>query len=595
MSRVDSAPQDPLIQFDEGDSGPHSQKSSDLVCVLALVRHGDRTCKQKIQLKFHGEIPTNLPMHEDIRSKEVMDTIGHLLSGDWRNCCKSDPGSILNAVQILSGEKDDLKLKIEPLVHTTGWVLKLKWGGTLTPLGITQSKECGKDFARHISKPCLSDIRAYSSTDTRCKETASAFVDGLREVADYSDHIRIRFEDGPDGLGSLEDLPFRHSPRVERVRSEISALLMNGSAISEELKDDLFPTEDYCLNCVVPGRTALGTIFTKYKSFSRAVSDLKVIIDEFVEGLGILSSSSSSSHQGPQFFLNESIGLVHARWSHIAKNFQKSYGSSTLPRSASASPRSRWKSVDGGRTQSGALFSSVQISLIGEIHDNAQYDYRHNIIRFDENLKAHLERIRSLSNLLSQVVTPSEHGLTLMDRTCIAATFIRPLIHKFRFDFRLATGVALEDESIYLKKQDETLSSGGSCRVRLYFAHHSHLISLINLVRSLDANTDFRSNFLVSSNFAFIDQIDLLGYLGRVVLRVYKEQDGRLRLSISVSKGDDFSVRDSTNFPIQDVLEAIFPSKESLDAIFTKWLSLAAHPESAALGPIGESTSENLE
>jgi len=360
---------------------------------------------------------------------------------------------------------------------------------------------------------------------------------------------------------------------------------MNGSAISEELKEDLFPSEDYYPGTVPPGRSVLDKIFSDYKSFSRAVSDLKVIIDEFVSVLG--NVASSTTEPSSPLFLNESMSLVHARWSHIAKSFQKSYGG---VRSASASPRSRWKSVEGGRTQSGALFSSIQISLIGEIHDNSQYDFRHNFYQLhscDKKLSSLLERIRSLSNLLAHVVTPCEHGLSLVDRTYIGATFLRPLIQKFRFDCRLSTGYPLGDESVYLNKHNESLSS--SCRVRLYFAHHSHLISLINLVRSLDAKS-----YLVSSDLATLDSIGLLGYLSRVIIRIYKTFEGQFKVIFSISKGDDFSRREPTSFPSVDVVETIFPNREALDNFFTHWLSLATLPEST-LGPIGESTSENLE
>lgn len=573
---------EPLIALESLRIAPFTANSSDLVCVLALVRHGDRTCKQKIQLKFHGKCPPEFPTNEDIRTSEMIALMRMYLSGDLRTSCKSEPSSIQNAISILSSDKDDLKLKIEPMVHTVGWVLKLKWGGTLTPLGISQSRECGREFSSFIPPSSSSvpvDIKAYSSTDTRCKETAAFFVDGLKEVYGYRSSIPIRSEDGPDGLGSLEDVPFRHSPRVERLRSEISALLMNGSAISEELKDDLFPSEDYH-DTELPGRTTLDSIASQYKSFSRAVSDLKVIIDEFVSQLSHMCATDSTH----KLFLNETIGLAHARWCHIAKNFQKSYG--TGVRSASASPRSRWKSVEGGRTQSGALFSSVQISLIGEIHDNSQYDFRHNFSHFSPALATHLERIRTLSNLLAQVVTPCEHGLSLLDRTYIGASFLRPLLQKFRFDCRLSTGYPLGEEAVYVSKHDETINDTATCRVRLYFAHHSHLISLINLVRSL------KTHFCSFAKFNIIDGIDLLGYTSRVVLRIYKHAD-EYTLVIAISKGDDFTSRDAVSFSTIDVLEAHFPNRDHLDDFFTKWLSLAI-PESS-LGPIGESTSENLE
>ena len=103
-----------------------------------------------------------------------------------------------------------------------------------------------------------------------------------------------------------------------------------------------------------------------------------------------------------------------------------------------------------------------------------------------------------------------------------------------------------------------------------------------------------KSKFCRFANFNVIDNVDLLGYTSRVVLRIYRQHvDATYTLVIGISKGDEFTSRDAKTFPTLDVVEAHFSSRDTLDDFFTDWLSLAI-PE-PALGPIGESTSENLE
>jgi hypothetical protein len=559
---------EPLINL--GDEAPPTGADGySVCCIMSLLRHGDRTCKQKVQLKFNGTPPEGFPVNEDIRLESAILELCDLVSGRLAEYSRTDSSTLENGIRIMKSGKDDLKVKLES--NSNGWLMKLKWGGNLTPLGMQQAEEAGRVFKARLPQATELDVKAYSSTDTRCQETASYFIKGFLGPS-HADKIVIRSNDGPDGLGSLEDAPFRHSPKVEELRTQLSSLLMNGSSVDEELIADLFgdDIEEH------RGAQALREIGKTYKSFSRAVTQLKSMIDDLVKAIG----NHTKLHL--PMFLNETLSLVHARWFHISKCIQKTY-----------QPMST--------TSSGVLFSTIQISLIGEIHDNAQYDYRHNfhlLGTLDPLISDKLQSLKSLANLLVKVVIPCQQGLNQGDKLYIGATFLRPLIHKFRFDFRVASGATLDEaEQRHALRHGEHINSFESLekfqtlndvpaikmpRIRLYFAHHSHLVSLINIIRSQPFSTS-----------AIHD--DPLGYMSQIVLSIYSNSSGEYKLVISISQGDDFSQRDALSFPLIDVLESIFPDRSSLDDFFTNILQIPTITGVDGLAVIGESTSENLD
>ena len=513
-------------------------KSNDrLVCAIALFRHADRTCKQKVSLKFAGDPPSQFSVNEDIRAASLFRELAKYVR-ERRTECKSEESVYMNGLGILQSEKEDLKVKIERL--PTGWLLKLKWGGSLTSVGVAQSVAAGREFRQLLGSEAASDLKVYSSTDTRCQETAAAFVKGL---VDEPESVRIRAEDGPDGLGSLDETGFRHSSIVGRMRSEISSLLMSGRRIDKEFEADLFPDKSEAW----AAKAALTQIASKYRSFADAVLDLREKLDSFVAAISKLDKSLSANS-------SESLGLMANRWLAIWKSLHR------MDRTGNSST-----------TVSGAPFSSVQISLIGEIFDNAHFDLRHSLANLKSiNAKAatQLATLSDLVTLLSRVVTPAEYGLSTVDKSYIGSTFLQPLIRKLRFDFRLSAGIPLGEEAMYLTKHDDSDAVQNSARTRLYFAHHSHMMSFVNVLKSESLLTEE-----FSRDVAWLHQIDHLSYLSRIVLCVYRTELGRWRLTVQVGTGDKSA--------LHTVVDGTTESVESIDEFFNAMLLLPIRRKAA--------------
>ena len=487
--------------------------SGRLVCAIGVFRHADRTCKEKVSLKFNGDPPSSFKLNEEFRAPDLFHDLALLV--ETLKCeCKSEESVFLIALRLLKSGKEDLKVKLESLGNIGGWVIKLKWGGNLTPLGIDQSREAGSNFSKNMSLPC--NLKVYSSTDTRCKETASSFVFGMLGREDVS----IRADDGPDGLGSLDESGFSHSPMVQSIRTEVAHILMSGKRITNAFIETLFPEHSEAS----PGVIALREIGTTYGSFACAVIQLGELVDSLVDELTPTDDSK-----------------MYSRWQSIYKSIHRQPGNTAL------------------HTQSGVLFSTLQISQIGVIFDNSQYDFQHTIQHLVGHLVGQLVgQIFSLSQLLTRVVFPCEYGLTLADKYHIGSTFLEPLVRKIRFDIRLSLGIPLGDEIVHMEKHNETTSP--DLRIRLYFGHHSHMMSFVSVLAS--GHSD-------------------LGYLSAIIFKIYLlNKKWRLEIALSSSTGE----------PFVSVLNTIVDTPERIDDFLTSMLPTPISHDSSFFLPSTEET-----
>jgi hypothetical protein len=281
---------------------------------------------------------------------------------------------------------------------------------------------------------------------------------------------------------------------------------------------------------------------------------------------------------------------MRCRWNHIHKTFHRTDG-------IVQTPRSRWKSQ---QTASGVLFTSLQVSLVGEIYDNSQYDFRHNFdLLQSTEARSILAHIRDLVSQLSAVIIPLEYGVTPEEKAFIGSTFLHPLIRKLRFDFRLVANLPLGDEEIFLAKQDErTASQSGGPRARFYFAHHSHIYAFVSILESVDSI--FPAN-IFQTNLDGLRSIPAYGYLCELIVTVSKHRrSDSWKLTFDVFPGDSFADRSGElSFEPIRVVSGVCSSANEIDDIFSAILAIPAKSGNAPshlrrLPTIGEQSRDSL-
>lgn len=207
--------------------GVHQEE---LRCVIAVVRHGDRTPKQKLKVNtseprileyFHAHNENcrkELKVKDKVAMKEFLETVKTMIAEKRAN--QEDESDAPDSKDIrykLMHMRDVLerwkitglnrKLQIKPrewtevenekgdtVFRTTKVQLILKWGGNLTKLGERQSINLGQNL-RHVLYPdspgggilrlhstFRHDLKIKTSDEGRVMKTAAAFAKGLLEL-----------------------------------------------------------------------------------------------------------------------------------------------------------------------------------------------------------------------------------------------------------------------------------------------------------------------------------------------------------------------------------------------------------------------------
>lgn len=216
----------------EGEEPNQSGYEEELRCVLAVIRHGDRTPKQK--MKMHVCHPLFLDFYaaraagktrKDLKIKAVAD-LEHLLDVSKQLLAKfesrepefmaflaerergfgEDASDRVQGLRTLRdvlqrwrlvGINRKVQLKPKEVEDETGRVRKLllviKWGGDLTHMGKEQAELLGQKFRRvmypggeaglnRLHSTYRHDLKIYTSDEGRVQKTAASFAKGLLEL-----------------------------------------------------------------------------------------------------------------------------------------------------------------------------------------------------------------------------------------------------------------------------------------------------------------------------------------------------------------------------------------------------------------------------
>ena len=209
--------------FDEG---------KELIGVVGIVRHAERTPKQKIKL--------NLPLTPDLeRGLAALPTEGgKVLEGGYRNLSQLlqdetvrpavvDRVAMDRCASIVEARPDGLEVKVKPSAKEGTASLVVKWGGTLSPGGVVQARQLGKELiARFFAAGDLpldkmslftTNVEAYSPDEERLTQTASVMMQALTGNESFSD---IRINDA-----MLSDLSSTTKTLIARAEQQFSAIM----------------------------------------------------------------------------------------------------------------------------------------------------------------------------------------------------------------------------------------------------------------------------------------------------------------------------------------------------------------------------------
>ncbi|XP_059191034.1 inositol hexakisphosphate and diphosphoinositol-pentakisphosphate kinase 1 [Centropristis striata] len=502
----------------------------ELRCVIAIIRHGDRTPKQKMKMevrhplffelfeKYGGYKSGKLKLKKPKQLQEVLD-IARLLLVELcqHNDCeieeKKSKLEQLKTVLEMYGHFSGINRKVQLTYLRNGQpkasseeedckkdgpslLLVLKWGGELTPAGRVQAEELGRAFRcmypggqgdyagfpgcglLRLHSTYRHDLKIYASDEGRVQMTAAAFAKGLLALEGELTPILVQMVKSANMNGLLDSDSDSLTDCQQKVKARLHEIMQKDQEFTEDDYHKLAPTGSPSL--VNSMKVIQGPVKTCDKVYA-LIQNLNSQIRKRLE---------DPKSADLQLYHSETLELMLQRWSKLERDFR----------------------MKNGR---------YDISKIPDIYDCIKYDTQHNSTL---GLEETLELFR-LSRALADIVIPQEYGITKAEKLDIAQAYCVPLMKKIQLDLQRTH----EDEAVnklHPLYSRGVMSPGRHVRTRLYFTSESHVHSLLSVFRYgglLDHQEQKDQQWKQAMDY--LSAVTELNYMTQIVIMLYEDNN----------------------------------------------------------------------
>uniref|UniRef100_A0AAR2LP37 Inositol hexakisphosphate and diphosphoinositol-pentakisphosphate kinase n=1 Tax=Pygocentrus nattereri TaxID=42514 RepID=A0AAR2LP37_PYGNA len=496
----------------------------ELRCVIAVIRHGDRTPKQKMKMevrnalffdlfeKYGGYKTGKLKLKKPKQLQEVLDIARQLLAelGQHNDCEIEEKKSKLEQLKTVlemyghfSGINRKVQLTYLPngqpkasseeedsLKEGPSLLLVLKWGGELTPAGRVQAEELGRAFRcmypggqgdyagfpgcglLRLHSTYRHDLKIYASDEGRVQMTAAAFAKGLLALEGELTPILVQMVKSANMNGLLDSDSDSLTDCQQRVKARLHEIMQKNQDFTEEAYQKLAPTGSPSL---VNSMKIIGNPVKTCDQVYALIQSLTCQIRKRLE---------DPKSANLQLYHSETLELMLQRWSKLERDFR----------------------MKSGR---------YDISKIPDIYDCVKYDTQHNSSLSLDNM---LELFR-LSRALADIIIPQEYGISKLEKLDIASAYCLPLIKKIQLDLQRTH----EDEAVN-NITYSVMSPGRHVRTRLYFTSESHVHSLLSIFRYgglLNEEKDEQWKQAMD----YLSAVTELNYMTQIVIMLYEDNN----------------------------------------------------------------------
>ncbi|XP_059094253.1 inositol hexakisphosphate and diphosphoinositol-pentakisphosphate kinase 2-like isoform X9 [Tigriopus californicus] len=548
-------------------------KMMELRCVVGVIRHGDRTPKQKMKLevkhpkffeifrKYDGFKEKHIKLKKPQQLQEILDISRELLNqikcgsveSEMIEEKRSKLEQIKNVLEMyghFSGINRKVQLKYQPKGRPRNtssddgenewqWqldrtlitnppalftdkpreaslLLILKWGGELTPSGRFQAEELGRVFR------CMypGGQGEYAGTQgLGLLRLHSTYRHDLKIYASDEGRVQMTAAAFAKGLLALEG---ELTPiLVQMVKSaNTNGLLDNDSdcsskyqnIVKSKLHEMMQQTRDFSQEDSEQLNPCHQISITNALKFIRNPVECCKQILNLIQELNKTIESKRLEFEDSILYHGETWELMARRWSKLEKDFQNKSG----------------------------LFD---ISKIPDIYDCIKYDLQHNrtVLQSDQ-----AEKLYNYAQNMADVVIPQEYGMTRTEKLTIAQGICAPLLRKIRADLQRNIEEESEEDEVPVNRLNPRYSSGVSSpgrhvRTRLYFTSESHIHSLLTILAEgglVDSKDEQWQRAM-----EYVSLVSELNYMTQVVIMLYEDptkdptSDERFHVELHFSPG----------------------------------------------------------
>ncbi|PAA72670.1 hypothetical protein BOX15_Mlig018866g1 [Macrostomum lignano] len=510
----------------------------ELRCVIAVIRHGDRTPKQKVKVEvFHSRFfslfnrhrvtPTEAKLKKPTVMQELLDVVRELLQviaeNPHHHGIKENRLKLKQVRQVLemyghfSGINRKAQLKFtpkkghesmtdppEPASRDTGHLLLvLKWGGELTDEGRSQAEKLGRAFRviypggeSYSQKDGLGllrlhstyrhDLKIYASDEGRVQTTAAAFAKGFLDLEGPLTPILVQMVKSAHTNGLL-DSDNDATQYMAVVKEKIKASLEVDRNWTESDVKQLAPDRTASLLQAMYSIANPARVCCKMHACMQAICDR-------------LEKRSKDPHWARfQLYHDETWDMALQRWRKLVKDFRS------------------------GNNSGQFVFSKVP-----DIYDNIKYDLMHNdrvLLDLDEAWRLYL-----MARSMADIVVPSEYGITREEKLVIAQRICTPLLKKILADTQYTSILDVDDccsTRLNTAYSLDVSSPERFVRTRLYFTSESHIHSLLTVLR-FGGLIDPARDPQWARAMQYCDAVPELNYLTQIVFMIYENPQQEL-------------------------------------------------------------------
>ncbi|XP_028407924.1 inositol hexakisphosphate and diphosphoinositol-pentakisphosphate kinase 2-like, partial [Dendronephthya gigantea] len=543
----------------------------ELRCVMAVIRHGDRTPKQKMKMevrnqmffdlfhKYGGTVEGKLKLKKPKQLQEVLDIVRVLL--DRAKELRDDAEKIFESHHKL----EQLKSVLEMYGHFSGINRKIQFKYLESSRGKPEKSACedrgrhgyasgaeqndaDKDDCNQVRQPSLLLIMKWGGELTPF---------GREQAVEMGKSCRCMY---PGGRGEYASLPgcgllrlhstYRHDLKI--YASDEGRVQMTAAAFAKgllALEGELTPILVHLVRCDKHATKMLDAVGDpqnltyKIKGRLHEFFNLdKDLCDEDYEK--IIPTASVSQLQALKFIKNpfkmcrRLYSLVQSLTAQLREMMKDP---NVDPQDKSLYHNEcldlmvhRWSKLEKDfRLRNGKF----DISLIPDIYDCIKYDVFHNN---KLNLRDGPELFKC-AKALADVVIPQEYGITEEEKMKISKRTCQHLCRKLLGDLRHAD----QSETTHRLNPQysrDIVTPHRHVRTRLYFTSESHIHTMINAIRYGNLCDDVSDEFW-KRTIEYFSSVPELNYMTQIVLMLYedpqadKDSDKRFHIELHFSPG----------------------------------------------------------
>ncbi|XP_068501736.1 inositol hexakisphosphate and diphosphoinositol-pentakisphosphate kinase VIP2-like isoform X6 [Phaseolus vulgaris] len=470
-------PSETLTRQGSGINGTFGQ-SEELRCVIAVIRHGDRTPKQKVKLKVTEEKLLNLmlkynggrPKSETklksaVQLQDLLDATRMLVPRTRRDLESDSEAEDVEHAEKLRQVKAVLeegghfsgiyrKVQLKPLkwvkvTKANGEIeerpiealMILKYGGVLTHAGRKQAEELGRYFRNkmypgegtgllRLHSTYRHDLKIYSSDEGRVQMSAAAFAKGLLDLEGQLTPILVSLVSKDSSmLDGLENA----SSEMEEAKARLNEIITCKAKPVDSNGSSEFP---WTVDGAGLPPNASELLPNLVKLTKKVTEQVRLLAKDENEKL----TERNLYDIIPPYDQANALGKTTIDVDRIAAGLPCGSEGFLLM-------YARWKKLETD------LYNErkerYDITQIPDVYDSCKYDLLHNA---HLNLEG-LDELFKVAQMLADGVIPNEYGINPKQKLKIGSKIARRLLGKLLIDLRNT-----REEAINVIKNNQDLS-----------------------------------------------------------------------------------------------------------------------------------------